>query len=180
GRREAAGRPRRVGRPGFGRMDGAVCGTGGRSVRHRCLRRAGIPAATVEEYLGFAHVLARHGGSAPPRPDAAYWQRTTAAVRLSNHRGCSGNAMAPITPSTMDPEERGAALVEFALALPLLLVVIAGIVDFGFTFQRYEIITNAAREGARMASLPGYDQTSVDDRVRAYVAAGLGVNTSAL
>ena len=70
--------------------------------------------------------------------------------------------MAPITRSTMDQEERGAALVEFALALPLLLVVIAGIVDFGFTFQRYEIITNAAREGARMASLPGYDQTSVD------------------
>jgi len=80
----------------------------------------------------------------------------------------------------MDQEERGAALVEFALALPLLLVVIAGIVDFGFTFQRYEIITNAAREGARMASLPGYDQTSVDNRVRAYVAAGLGVNPSVL
>jgi len=31
-----------------------------------------------------------------------------------------------------------------------------------------------------MASLPGYDQTSVDNRVRAYVAAGLGVNTSVL
>jgi len=88
--------------------------------------------------------------------------------------------MAPITPSTVDQEERGAALVEFALALPLLLVVLAGIVDFGFTFQRYEVITNAAREGARMASLPGYDQTSVDNRVRAYVAAGLGVNTAAL
>ena len=53
--------------------------------------------------------------------------------------------------------ERGAALVEFALAVPLLLVVIAGIVDFGFVFQRYEVITNAAREGARLASLPGYD-----------------------
>ena len=44
--------------------------------------------------------------------------------------------------------ERGAALVEFALALPMLLVVLAGIVDFGFVFQRYEVITNAAREGA--------------------------------
>ena len=56
--------------------------------------------------------------------------------------------MAPIKPWTMEREERGAALVEFALALPLLLVVIAGIVDFGFTLQRYEVITNAAREGA--------------------------------
>jgi len=80
----------------------------------------------------------------------------------------------------MDREERGAALVEFALALPLLLVVIGGIVDFGFTFQRYEVITNAAREGARMASLPGYGQNSVDARVRDYIAAGLGVNTAAL
>jgi len=88
--------------------------------------------------------------------------------------------MAPITPSNLDREERGAALVEFALALPLLLVVIAGIVDFGFTFQRYEVITNAAREGARMASLPGYDLTSVDSRVRSYVQAGIGMNSGAL
>jgi Flp pilus assembly protein TadG len=89
--------------------------------------------------------------------------------------------MAPIRPSIVEREERGAALVEFALALPLLLVVIAGIVDFGFTFQRYEILTNAAREGARMASLPGYnDINMVDSRVRSYVAAGLGVGTGAL
>jgi len=81
----------------------------------------------------------------------------------------------------MDSEERGAALVEFALALPLLLVVLAGIVDFGMTFQRYELLANAAREGARMATLPGYgNQTTVDARVRAYVAAGLGTTTATL
>jgi Flp pilus assembly protein TadG len=80
----------------------------------------------------------------------------------------------------MSRAERGAALVEFAMALPLLLVVIAGIVDFGFAFQRYEVLTNAAREGARLASLPGYDATSVDSRVRAYVQAGLGLNPGAL
>jgi Flp pilus assembly protein TadG len=76
----------------------------------------------------------------------------------------------------MSRGERGAALVEFALALPLLLVILAGIVDFGFAFQRYEVITNAAREGARLASLPGYDdQASVDARVRAYVMNGLNI-----
>ena len=52
--------------------------------------------------------------------------------------------------------ERGAELVEFALVLPLLLVLIGGIVDFGFLFQRYEVVTNAAREGARLRSLAGY------------------------
>ena len=77
--------------------------------------------------------------------------------------------------------ERGAALVEFAFALPLLLVVLAGIVDFGFVFQRYEVVTNAAREGARLASLPGYDdQTSVDSRVRAYVMQGLNITAGNL
>ena len=69
---------------------------------------------------------------------------------------------------------------EFALTLPLLLVVIAGIVDFGFLFQRYEVVTNAAREGARLASLPGYDETAVRDRVRQYVQSGLGLSTAAL
>jgi Flp pilus assembly protein TadG len=81
----------------------------------------------------------------------------------------------------MKREERGAALVEFALALPLLLVVLAGIVDFGFAFQRYEVITNAAREGARLATLPGYqDATLVENRVRQYVQQGLAVNTTTL
>jgi Flp pilus assembly protein TadG len=69
--------------------------------------------------------------------------------------------------------ERGTALVELALVLPLLLVVIAGIVDFGFAFQRYEVITNAAREGARLGSLPGYDAAFVQERVRQYVKEAL-------
>ena len=46
--------------------------------------------------------------------------------------------------------ERGAELVEFALVLPLLLLLVLGIVDFGFLFQRFEVVTNAAREGARL------------------------------
>jgi Flp pilus assembly protein TadG len=80
----------------------------------------------------------------------------------------------------MNRRERGAALVEFAFALPLLLVVLAGIVDFGFAFQRYEVITNAAREGARLATLPGYDSTSVESRVRSYVQQGLSLSPAGL
>ena len=45
--------------------------------------------------------------------------------------------------------QRGAELIEFALIFPLLLLVLLGIVDFGFLFQRYEVLTNATREGAR-------------------------------
>jgi Flp pilus assembly protein TadG len=88
--------------------------------------------------------------------------------------------MAPITSLQSSSGERGAALVEFALVAPLLLVVLAGIVDFGFLFQRYEVLTNAAREGARLGSLPGYvtcgtPSTAVDQRVRDYVQQGLAL-----
>lgn len=70
--------------------------------------------------------------------------------------------------------EAGAELVEFALVLPMLLVIVFGIAEFGMIFQRNLVITNAAREGARLAILPGYTTTAggdVDARVKAYLAA---------
>ena len=75
--------------------------------------------------------------------------------------------------------ERGAELIEFALILPLLLGMLAGIVDFGRLFQRLEVTTNAAREGARLASLPGYSETDVQNRVRAYMDEGIQTGAGA-
>src|SRR5690606_28464820 len=43
----------------------------------------------------------------------------------------------------------GVAAVEFALVVPLLLVVLFGIIDFGFMLYDKAMLTNAAREGAR-------------------------------
>ena len=68
--------------------------------------------------------------------------------------------------------ERGAELIEFALVFPLLLLIVLGIVDFGFMFQRLEVVTNAAREGARLAVLPGYDDADIEKRVCDYVLTG--------
>jgi Flp pilus assembly protein TadG len=68
--------------------------------------------------------------------------------------------------------ESGAELIEFALVLPLFLLVALGIIDFGFLFQRYEVITNAAREGARVAVLPNYVDADVQTRVDQYLTAG--------
>jgi Flp pilus assembly protein TadG len=82
-------------------------------------------------------------------------------------------------PGRFRQSERGAELIEFALILPLLLAMLAGIVDFGRMFQRMEVTTNAAREGARLASLPGYSQTDVQNRVRAYMDAGVSVGAGA-
>lgn len=47
--------------------------------------------------------------------------------------------------------ERGAAAVEMALVLPVLILLIGGIVDFGRAYYTQIILTNAAREGARGA-----------------------------
>jgi Flp pilus assembly protein TadG len=81
--------------------------------------------------------------------------------------------MAAVTRATARwSDESGAELIEFALVLPLLLLVLLGIIDFGFLFQRYEVVTNAAREGARVAVLPGYGDADVQARVDQYLTAG--------
>lgn len=47
--------------------------------------------------------------------------------------------------------EEGQALVEFALVVPFLLVFIIGIVEFGRAWNLHQVLTDAAREGARVA-----------------------------
>ena len=49
--------------------------------------------------------------------------------------------------------ERGQSLVEFALVLPIFLVLVLGIIDFGLGLKSWITITNAAREGARYAAV---------------------------
>lgn len=72
-------------------------------------------------------------------------------------------------------DQSGAEVIEFALVLPLLLLIVMGIIDFGLIFRTYEVITNAAREGARIGVLPGYGNADIIARVDQYVqAAGLG------
>ena len=48
--------------------------------------------------------------------------------------------------------ERGAALLEFAFAMPMLLILLAGIYDFGSVYTLKDKMANAAREGARIAT----------------------------
>lgn len=75
--------------------------------------------------------------------------------------------------------QAGAELVEFALVLPILLLVFGGIVDFGLLLQRQQVVTNAAREGARLAVLPGYSQADVEARVTQFVREGISNDTAA-
>lgn len=52
-------------------------------------------------------------------------------------------------------DDRGAAAVEFALVLPILVVLVFGIVDFGRALFAYNYLTSAVREGGRFAAVQG-------------------------
>lgn len=52
---------------------------------------------------------------------------------------------------------RGQAMVEMALVLPLLLLILAGTIEFGRVLNQYLVVTAAAREGARAAVVGGND-----------------------
>ena len=73
---------------------------------------------------------------------------------------------------TRNKSERGAALIEAAVTLPMLLLVAVGIFEFGRAYQTWQILTNAAREGARMAVLEAPTNGNVETRVREYMQAG--------
>ena len=49
--------------------------------------------------------------------------------------------------------QRGQSLVEFALVLPILLILVFGIIDFSMGLRAYVTLTNATREGARFGAL---------------------------
>ena len=68
--------------------------------------------------------------------------------------------------------ERGAALLEAAITIPMLLLVAVGIFEFGRAYQTWQVLTNAAREGARIAVLPDPTPGLVEKRVREYMQAG--------
>lgn len=68
--------------------------------------------------------------------------------------------------------ERGQALLETALTLPLILLVSVSIFEFGRAYQTWQVLTNAAREGARVAVLPNQTNGNVVTRVKSYLSSG--------
>lgn len=62
-------------------------------------------------------------------------------------------------------KRKGQSLVETALVLPVLLIILTGIFDFGMLFNNYLMVSNASREGARTAVVGATDTeitTAVD------------------
>jgi Flp pilus assembly protein TadG len=74
--------------------------------------------------------------------------------------------------------QRGQALIETAITLPLILLVSVSIFEFGRAYQTVQVLTNAAREGARVAVLPNATPSDVQSRVIAYLQAGQLANSA--
>lgn len=65
--------------------------------------------------------------------------------------------------------QKGVAVVEFAVLFLLLLLILAGVVEFGFLWLQSHYLANAAREGARVAARSD-DNTKVEAAVKEYLS----------
>ncbi len=69
--------------------------------------------------------------------------------------------------------ESGASAVEFALLLPVLMMVLFGIIEFGFALYQQAVLTNASREGARLGivqAVPAITTAQINAAIDNYLA----------
>ena len=70
--------------------------------------------------------------------------------------------------------EAGESMVEFALVLPLLLMVLIGVVQFGLVHHAQNVATTAAQEGARVGAAEDGDPAIAEGRTLDVLRSGLG------
>jgi len=68
--------------------------------------------------------------------------------------------------------EKGAALIEAAMTVPMILLIAVGIFEFARAYQTQQVLVNASREGARIAVIDGTSDTDIRTRVNNYVKGG--------
>jgi len=74
--------------------------------------------------------------------------------------------------TSLRKNERGAALLETAITIPIILLITVGIFEFGRAYQTWQVLTNAAREGARIAILVDKTDEEVQTAVKNYITSG--------
>ena len=98
-------------------------------------------------------------------------------VRATGHAPATRTGQRPLR-SVFRRDESGASAVEFALVLPLLLVLILGIYTFGMTINNYEMLTGAVSEGARALTLSRGTTTPYASTVSLVQAAAPGLKAA--
>jgi len=68
---------------------------------------------------------------------------------------------------TTKHKSKGAMLIEAAIILPLLLLLILGVIEYGWALLKSQQITNATRQGARIAARPDVTNADIQDTVSA-------------
>ena len=58
---------------------------------------------------------------------------------------------------------RGSQAVEFALCVPILVLVLGGIIEYGLMFNQYLSVLSAARDGSRWGATPGVDGLDAEE-----------------
>jgi hypothetical protein len=69
-------------------------------------------------------------------------------------------------------KRRGAAAVEFAVVAPVFLLLVFGMIEYGRMVMVQQVLTNASREGARVAVLDGSTAQEVQDTINQYLNSG--------
>ena len=70
-------------------------------------------------------------------------------------------------------------MVEFALLLPVFLMLVMGVIDIARAYSNLQVITNATREGARLGIIPGSAPAAVTAAVNNYLVTGAVANCGA-
>jgi len=121
------------------------------------------PGRLVRQPAGPPHV-----GRRPAQRSGCRINETDQELAMSRRRQLARHSGGP---------DRGAAAVELALVLPLLLLVLFGIIDFGRMLHAQIKLTEAAREGARASAL-GQSNSSVQARVTESTSGLTGVTST--
>lgn len=81
-------------------------------------------------------------------------------------------------PRSSSSVRRGAALVEMALVLPVFLAIVMGIIEFGRGMWVGNMVTNAAREGTRIAVLEWSTNPEVRQAITSFLTSSVGVDAA--
>ena len=75
---------------------------------------------------------------------------------------------------------RGTALVEMALVLPIFMLVTLGIIEFGRAMMIGQLVTNAAREGARLGIIDGSTNADVTNSIQQFLLESANIQAADL
>lgn len=76
---------------------------------------------------------------------------------------------------TQPRTRRGASVVEMAIVLPVFMMVVMGIIEFGRGMMVGQLVTNAARYGARLAAVDGSSNASVQQDIEDFLVEAVGI-----